>query len=301
MTTATTGTQAETAPGTAQLTREGTRSEVTVAGSTISYHETGEGAPLVMLHGSGPGVSAWFNFRYNLPVLGQRFRVIAPDMPGFGDSELPELDEVYTSVAARRIVGLLDELGIEKAAFIGNSMGGAVTSQVAYQFPDRVQRMALMGSGGLSVPTFGPDPSEGFKRLFEFLGDPTRENMTAWVRAMVFDQKLVTDELIDERMANALAEGAIGRMKAIFGSMFDPEKAARSVPLWTQAHTIRTPTLLMWGRDDRMLPYDQAHFAIRRMPDVELHTFSNCGHWVQVERKAAFERVAAEFLSRPTP
>jgi 4,5:9,10-diseco-3-hydroxy-5,9,17-trioxoandrosta-1(10),2-diene-4-oate hydrolase len=279
-------------------TYESTQVRKDVGGLEFAYHEMGEGEPLFLLHGSGPGVSAWSNFRYNLPVFGEQFRTIAPDLPGFGATDLPDLDEVYPKAAARWIARLMDELGIESAVFIGNSMGGAVTAELAALHPERVRRMALMGSGGLSVGVFQAEPSEGFKRLFEFLEDPSRERMIAWVRTMVFDQRLVTDELIDERLRNATADGVLGKMKAIFGSMFDPRRQADYTPLWTMAATIKTPTLLLWGRDDRMLPYDQAHFAVRHLPEVELHTFAHCGHWVQTERKSDFERVAIEFLTR---
>lgn len=280
------------------VTYESTLVTKDVDGLNFAYHEVGEGEPVILLHGSGPGVSAWSNFRYNLPVFAEQFRTIAPDMPGFGGTDLPELDEVYPKAAARWILRLLDQLGIESAGFVGNSMGGAVAAELAALAPERVKRLALMGSGGLSVGLFDAEPSEGFKRLFEFLEDPSRERMTAWVRTMVFDQSRVTEELIDERMANATAEGVLGKMKAIFGSMFDPRRQAGYTPLWTQVKSFKTPTLLLWGRDDRMLPYDQAHFAVRHLPEVELHTFAHCGHWVQVERKSDFERVAIEFLTR---
>jgi 4,5:9,10-diseco-3-hydroxy-5,9,17-trioxoandrosta-1(10),2-diene-4-oate hydrolase len=269
-----------------------------VDGLTFAYHEAGEGEPLLMLHGSGPGVSAWSNFRDNLPVFAERFRTIMPDLPGFGGTDLPDLDEVYPRAAAKWIARLMDDLGIESAVVVGNSMGGAVAAELAVLAPDRVRRMALMGSGGLSVGIFQAEPSEGFKRLFEFLEEPTRDRMVAWVRTMVFDPRRITDELIDERLSNATAEGVLEKTKAIFGSMFDPRRQAQYTPLWTKAASVTTPTLLLWGRDDRMLPYDQAHFANRWLPDVELHTFSRCGHWIQIERKADFERVVIEFLTR---
>lgn len=269
-----------------------------VEGLTFAYHEAGEGEPLIMLHGSGPGVSAWSNFQYNLPVFAERFRTIMPDLPGFGASELPELDEIYPVVAARWIARLMDQLGIASAVFVGNSMGGAVAAELARLAPERVSRMALMGSGGLSVGVFGPETSEGMVRLFEFLQEPTRDRMIAWIKTMVFDHGRITDELVDERMRNAMADGVLQRTQAIFGSLFNPANRAKYTPLWTQAATITTPTLLVWGRDDRMLPYDQAHFANRWLPDVELHTFARCGHWAQIERKSDFERVVLEFLTR---
>lgn len=279
-------------------TYESTRVTKDVGGLGFSYHEAGEGEPLLMLHGSGPGVTAWTNFRGVLPHFADRFRTIMPDLPGFGATDLPEFEEVYTIAAARWIARLMDTLGIESAAFVGNSMGGAVAAELAALEPGRVRRMVLMGSGGLSVNTFAPEPSEGFKRLGEFLAQPSRDNMVGWIRTMVHDPGLITDELVEERMRNATAPGVLDRTKAVFGALAAPHLRERYVPLWTKAAGVRTPTLMLWGRDDRMLPYDGAHFANRHMPDIELHTFSNCGHWVQIERKAAFQRVVTEFLTR---
>ncbi|QHN18790.1 alpha/beta fold hydrolase [Gordonia amarae] len=283
-----------------ELTYESTKKAATVDGVEFLYHEAGSGRPLIMLHGSGPGVSAWSNFRHNLPVFAEHFRVIMPDLPGFGASSLPEFKEVYSLDAARRIAGLMDHLGIESALFIGNSMGGAVAAEMAANLPGRVERMAIMGSGGLSRSLFQTEPSEGFQKLFAFLQDPTRERMTEWVRTMLFDQALVTDELIDERMANATADGVLARNAAVFGALLNPAFQAAYTPLWTRPDSVTTPTLMLWGREDRMLPYDQAHFANRWMPNVELHTFSHCGHWIQIERKKEFERIAIEFLTRGT-
>ncbi len=280
------------------LTYESTRATAEVGGHTIAYHEAGEGEPLLLLHGSGPGVSAWANFRDNLPVFAGGFRTIMPDLPGFGGTDLPVFDEMYFVAAARLIAGLMDRLGIESAAFIGNSMGGAVAAELAALLPGRVRRLITMGSGGLSVATFAPEPSEGFARLFEFLGDPSRDRLIAWLKAMLFDHGFITDELIDERLAAATAEGALDRARRIFGSLLDPKLRATYTPLWTRAATFTTPTLMLWGRDDRMLPYDGAHVGNRMVPDIELHTFARCGHWIQVERKNEFERVATEFLTR---
>ncbi|MDL9938097.1 alpha/beta fold hydrolase [Gordonia sp. ABSL1-1] len=269
-----------------------------VDGLDFQYHEAGSGPALIMLHGSGPGVSAWSNFRHNIGFFAEHFRVVMPDLPGFGGTALPELKEVYTLAAARWIIRLLDELEIESAVFIGNSMGGAVAAEIATHYPERIERMAIMGSGGLSRSLFQTEPSEGFQRLFAFLQDPTRERMVEWINTMVFDKSLVTDELVDERMANATADGVLDSTRAIFGAMFNPTLQATYTPLWTHPDTVTTPTLMLWGREDRMLPYDQAHFANRWLPNVELHTFSGCGHWIQVERKQRFERVTLEFLTR---
>ena len=262
----------------------------------LHYHEAGEGPCLILLHGSGPGVSGWSNFKGNLPVLARTFRTIVPDMPGFGLSDRVELDRAYPRVAADSVKFLMDQLGVEKAHVLGNSMGGYVAAELALAHPDRVAKLVLMGPGGLAVSIFGPDPSEGARRLWEFLANPTRDGMVAWVDCMVADKRVVDDELIDERMANALRPGAIESAAAIFASL---SQFPEAVPLYARADHLTRPTLITWGRDDRMLPLEQAVFAFRRLPRAELHVFSGCGHWAQVERKEDFERIVTEFLTRP--
>lgn len=282
-----------------QLTYEATRRELQVGDLNFSYHEAGVGTPLLMLHGSGPGVSGWSNFAKNLSVFSHAgFRVIIPDLPGFGRTSLGTIDSVYPKYAALRVLEFMSALGIESAMLIGNSMGGSISGEMAFHAPERIVKMALMGPGGLAVSINTPDPTEGGKRLFEFLDDPTRNRMIAWVETMVADPRLVTSELIDERMSNALQPGAIENSKEIFRSINQPDFVNSHLPLWARASQIKTETLVVWGREDRVLLYDQAHFMIRQMPNVELHTFSRCGHWAQVEQKAAFERVVIEFLQR---
>tara|TARA_B110000116_G_C16594435_1_gene472089 strand:- start:181 stop:831 length:651 start_codon:yes stop_codon:yes gene_type:complete len=214
-------------------------------------------------------------------------------MPGFGGSASPEYDQQYPPVAAEAVAMFMEGVGLDSAHLLGNSMGGNVASHVALNYPDRVQRMVMMGPGGLAVNVFGPTPNEGTKRLIEFMGDPSRERMVAWVRTMVSDQALVTDELIDVRMENAMKPGVMDSMRAVFGTFF---KFPDPTPLWSRANEIQHSTLITWGRDDRMLPFEGALFPFRQMPNADLHVFSNCGHWAQVERKDDFERVVIDYL-----
>lgn len=262
----------------------------------LHYHEAGDGPALVLLHGSGPGVSGWSNFRGNFPVFAGSFRTVIMDMPGFGRSERPPLDRAYPRVAADHVLRLLDGLGIEKAHLLGNSMGGYVAFEFALAHPERVDRLVGMGPGGLAASILGPDPSEGARRLGEFMMNPSKAAMEAWVDTMVANKAVVDDELIEERLANALAPGALESAMAIFASLGQhPEP----VPLFARVKGIKAPTLITWGRDDRMLPVEQALFGFRQMPNAELHLFSKCGHWAQVERKDDFERLVIEFLTRP--
>ena len=261
----------------------------------IHYHEAGQGPALVLLHGSGPGVSGWSNFRGNLPVFAERFRTVVMDMPGFGRSDRPELDRAYPRVAADGVLRLLDGLGIDRAHLLGNSMGGYVALEFALAYPERVDRMVLMGPGGLAVNILGPDPSEGARRLGDFMMAPSKAAMEAWVDTMVANKAVVDDALIEERLANAMAPGAMESAIAIFSSLGQhPEP----VPMFARLKAIKAPTLVTWGRDDRMLPVEGALMGFRQLPNAELHIFSRCGHWAQVERKAEFERLVSEFLTR---
>jgi 4,5:9,10-diseco-3-hydroxy-5,9,17-trioxoandrosta-1(10),2-diene-4-oate hydrolase len=261
----------------------------------LHYHEAGQGPALILLHGSGPGVSGWSNFRGNFPVFARHFRTVVMDMPGFGRSERPELDRAYPRVAADHVKRLMDGLGIEKAHLLGNSMGGYVAFEFALAYPERVDRLVGMGPGGLAANILGPDPSEGARRLTDFMMAPSKEAMGAWVDTMVANKAVVDDDLIEERLANALAPGALESAMAIFMSLAQhPEP----VPLYARVKGIQAPTLITWGRDDRMLPVEGALFGFRQMPNAELHLFSKCGHWAQVERKDDFERLVIDFLTR---
>lgn len=260
----------------------------------LTYREAGTGPAMVMLHGSGPGVSGMSNFAANLGPLSDTFRTIVVDMPGFGDSPAVEYTKPYPEHAADSVVSLLDDLGLARAHLVGNSMGGFVALETAFAYPDRVDRMVMMGPGGIAAEIFSPPASEGARRLFDFVADPSEAAMRAWVDTMVSDPTSVPDEVIAERTRRALAPGAIERMRAIFGSLAIPSVHG---PMWTRTDRIPHRTLVTWGRDDRMLPLEGAFFATRRMPNADLHIFSRCGHWAQVERKAAFEALVAEFLT----
>jgi 4,5:9,10-diseco-3-hydroxy-5,9,17-trioxoandrosta-1(10),2-diene-4-oate hydrolase len=154
-----------------------------------------------------------------------------------------------------------------------------------------------MGPGGLSLNLFHADPTEGVQRLMDFGAEPTRERLRAFISTMVVDQALVTDELVEERYADATAPGAQEAMRSMGMSFWHPETAEDGM-LWREAHRLRHPTLLTWGREDRVNPLDGAFAALKLIPRARLHVFPNCGHWAQVEAAAEFAEVATAFLAR---
>jgi 4,5:9,10-diseco-3-hydroxy-5,9,17-trioxoandrosta-1(10),2-diene-4-oate hydrolase len=265
----------------------------------LHYDEAGshKGMPVVMLHGGGPGASGMSNFKNNLPAFAEHFRTLVVDQPGYGKSDKPEVQGNYFTFAATALKDLLDELGIDQAHLVGNSLGGGTAVRFALENPERAGRLVLMGPGGLSLNVFAPDPTEGVKRLADFgtPPGPSREKMAAFLRTLVFDQRLVTDELIDERFAAASDPASRNAMASMGASFFDPASYEQGL-LWREAHRLRNPVLLIWGREDRVNPVDGALVAMKMIRRAQLHVFGGCGHWVQLEEFDEFNALAIGFL-----
>lgn len=281
------------------LTREGTLREVETPRGVLRYHEAGDGPPLLMLHGSGPGVTGWRNFGDNLAAFAPHFRCLALEFPGFGVSDPTDRHPMAAALPA--VGDLLDALDLDAVDLIGNSMGGIVGTRFAIAQPDRVRRLVTVGGMGRNI--FSPAPGEGIKLLVEFTEDPTRERLVQWLESMVFDPALVTDELVEQRWAQATEPDTLASARRMYGRGV-LEAAARAAnesdepPYWAMLHRVRARTLITWGRDDRVSPLDMALVPMRTIPDVELHVLPNCGHWAMIEQKAAWEAVVLAFLTR---
>jgi 4,5:9,10-diseco-3-hydroxy-5,9,17-trioxoandrosta-1(10),2-diene-4-oate hydrolase len=265
----------------------------------LHYEEAGshKGTPVVLIHGGGPGASGLSNFAKNLPVFAEHFRTIVVDQPGYGKSDKPEIQGNYFRFSADALAGLLDELGIQQTHLVGNSLGGGTAVRFALSYPQRAGRLVLMGPGGLSLNVFAPDPTEGVKRLAEFGAPPgpSREKLAAFLRTLVFDQRLITDELIDERFAAASDPESLKAMASMGASFFNPDSYEDGL-LWREAHRLRQRVLLIWGREDRVNPVDGALVALKVIRRAQLHVFGGCGHWAQLEKFDEFNRLAIEFL-----
>jgi 4,5:9,10-diseco-3-hydroxy-5,9,17-trioxoandrosta-1(10),2-diene-4-oate hydrolase len=273
-------------------------------GLRLHYHEAGSGTgtPVVMLHGGGPGASAWSNFGPNLPVFASRHRTLMIDLPGFGQSDKPEVTRSYFTFAADAVAALLNALDIGPVHLVGNSLGGGTAVRFALRFPQRAGRLVLMGPGGLNLNVFAPDPTEGVRRLAEFAAPPgpSPEKLGAFLRTLVYDQRLVTDELIAERYAVASDPAAIAAMAALGATFFNPDTAEEGM-LWREAHRLRHEVLLIWGREDRVNPVDGALVALKLIRRAQLHVFGRCGHWAQLERFDEFNRLTLNFLADGLP
>ena len=280
---------------------EGTSHTLDHAQGALHYHEAGDGAgvPLLLLHGSGPGVSGWSNFGANLPVFAEQFRTLVLDLPGYGKSAPVAGHPVLGGVEG--VLRFLDGLGIERAHVVGNSYGAIVATKFAAEYSDRIGRFVTIG--GFANTLFSPFPAEGILRLVEFVEDPTREKLVTWMQSMVFDPGVLTEELIEMRYKTALDPVVMATSKAMYTragieGIAKANRGPQAIEGFAHLTRIQAPTLVTWGRDDRVNPLDGALLPMRFIPNCELHVFPNCGHWAMIERKAEFESVALAFLTR---
>lgn len=259
----------------------------------IHYNDAGQGEVVIMLHGGGPGATGWSNFNRNIGAfVDAGYRVILPDCPGFGKSDEIVSDVQRGLLNAHAVKGLIDTLGIKKVHLIGNSMGGATSLNFALEYPEQLDRLILMGPGGLGPSLMQPNPQEGIKRMMRLYGQPTWENFNAMLEVFVFDQAALTEELRKGRWANI--EGNLQHLKNFVTSFQSASLAA-----WDVSHrvpAIKHRTLVTWGRDDRFVPIDHGLKLVNLLQDAQLHVFSRCGHWVQFEHSAAFNRLVLDFL-----
>jgi 2-hydroxymuconate-semialdehyde hydrolase len=258
-------------------------------GIVTNYHDVGTGFPVLLIHGSGPGVSAWANWRLTIPVLAAQRRVIAPDMVGFGYSERPAgvLYNMDTWVA--QAVGLLDALKIEQADLVGNSFGGGLALALAIRHPKRVRRLVLMGSAGVSFPiTEGLDAVWGYQ--------PSIANMRKLLDIFAYDRTLMSDELAELRYKASILPG----FQEAFESMFPAPRQNGVESLASREEDIRAlphETLVIHGREDKVLPLSNSLTLSAWIVRSQLHVFGRCGHWTQIEHAARFTQLVGNFLA----
>lgn len=274
-----------------------TEHTVTVAGKQIFVAEKGDGPTVVMLHGGGPGASGVSNYARNIDALAQRYRVIVPDMPGYGRSAKYVDHSDPFGYLADTIRGLLDEMGIASAHLVGNSYGGAAALRLALDTPHRVGKLVLMGPGGIGT-TRGL-PTDGLKSLLSYYGGegPSREKLAAFIRTyLVYDGAAVPDDLIDLRYQASLDPEVVANpplrrpsgLRTLWRMDLSRDKRLAQLP---------NPTLVLWGRDDKVNRPSGGPLLLRLMPNAELVMTSHTGHWMQWERAKLFNRLVADFLS----
>jgi pimeloyl-ACP methyl ester carboxylesterase len=261
------------------------------AGLKTNFLESGKGAPVLLIHGSGPGVTAYANWRLTIPALSQQFRVIAPDVAGFGYTERRSGQVYDLEFWSSHILGLMDALGIAKAHFVGNSFGGALTLAFAARHPERVDRFVLMGAAGTEFElTPGLDAVWGY--------EPSLENMRVLARSFAYDQRLITEDLVRSRYEASIRPG----FHEAYSSLFPAPRQRHIHALATPEARIRAlqhRALIIHGRDDRIIPLSSSYRLHQLLDRSDLHVFGQCGHWTQIEKKDRFNRLVADFFAEP--
>ena len=264
-------------------------SSIEAAGIRTNYHDRGDGFPVLFIHGSGPGVSAWANWRLALPELAKKYRVIAPDMVGFGFSERPTGIAYDMATWVRQAVGLLDALGLKKAHIVGNSFGGAIALALAIQHPERVGRLVLMGSVGVPFAI-----SEGLDAVWGY--EPSFDNMKKLLDIFAYSRELVNDELAELRYRASIRPG----FQESFSAMFPAPRQRWVDAMASREADIRAlphETLIIHGRDDKVIPLSNSLTLLQWIERTQLHVFSRCGHWVQIEHAARFAQLLDNFFA----
>ena len=263
---------------------------IVAKGISTNYLDAGSGKPVVFVHGSGPGVTAYANWWLTLPVLADRFHCYAPDMAGFGYTERPEGVSYTLQNWVDQLVGFLDALELPAVSLVGNSFGGAVALRLAVTHPERVDRLVLMGSVGVPFAiTEALDAVWGYQ--------PSLESMRRMLDYFAYSRELVTDELARVRYEASVRPGFQESFAAMFPAPRQRWVDALSTPP-EQIAELKQPTLIVHGRDDKVIPLATSLRLHELIDDSELHVFGRCGHWTQIERSGPFTALVAEFLSR---
>jgi pimeloyl-ACP methyl ester carboxylesterase len=270
---------------------------IDVHGVATNYHDRGAGAPVLLLHGSGPGVSAWANWRTVLPALSERLRVVAPDILGFGYTDRPAHVSYGPAAWVDHVLGFLDALHLPRVSVVGNSFGGALALRLAAEAPERVDRLVLMGSVGVPFPiTPGLDAVWGFQ--------PSLAEMRRLMEIFTYDGSAVSDGLALLRLNAATRPG----VQETYARMFPaPRQDMVDAMALDESVIAALPhdTLLIHGRDDKVIPMSTSLRLLHLVERSQLHVFARCGHWVQLEHAARFVELVDGFLTegarRPSP
>jgi 4,5:9,10-diseco-3-hydroxy-5,9,17-trioxoandrosta-1(10),2-diene-4-oate hydrolase len=269
---------------------------VSVGARRIHLTEFGAGTPLLLLHGGGPGASGLSNYVRNVGALARHFRVLVPDLPGYGQSskQVDAADPFRDQADA--MLGLLDALDIERAHVVGNSLGGACALRMALEAPQRVGRLVLMGPGGIGISQ--GQPTDGLKRLLGYYAGegPSFDKLRAFIcQDLVFDASQVSDAVLQERYAASIDPEVVANPPLRAPKDIDAFKRLDFL-LDARLPALATPTLVMWGAEDRVNPPAGAAALQQRLPACDTVLFSRTGHWVQWERAAEFNAFVAGFL-----
>ena len=257
----------------------------------------GNAEAILFLHGSGPGATAWSNWQHALPDLAEHFDCLAPDLIGYGKSShpegMPQGAATWLDVWIEQLVDLLDSSGLERVHVVGNSMGGALALHLLERHPDRVDKVVLMGTMGTPHRI-----SSQLDQLWGFYDDPSEARMAEVIGWFVYDPATVGGDLeaIAQMRYPAAMDDSVHRS---FSSMFPAPRQQHVDALRLSDPAFERmdrPVLLVHGRDDEIIPLETSLYLLWRLPNVRMHVFGQCRHWIMIEKKEAFNHLVSDFL-----
>jgi pimeloyl-ACP methyl ester carboxylesterase len=259
---------------------------IDAGGIRLACTEHGSGPTIVWLHGSGPGASGMANFAANLPAFDD-FRNIVFDLPRFGGSDKPDIEEPLIPYAAERVAAALNTLGVDSAHIVGNSFGGGVAMELAATHSDRIRALVLMAPGG-TQPASTESWPDGLQRMLAYLATPSprREDLAHVLTAMVYDPTILPEQLIDDRYQASLQAHPEVTLPPRFGSVEH------------HLDRVTAPTLLLWWQNDRFVPVEWGLQLLARLPDAEMRIVPRCGHWLQVEYREYFNETTRAWFTK---
>jgi 2-hydroxymuconate-semialdehyde hydrolase len=260
-----------------------------IGGLRTYFHRGGKGKPVLFIHGSGPGVSAWANWRLTLPYFIENgFEVFAPDVVGFGYTERPENFEYTHKSRVKHLVDFVEHFDLKELNIVGNSMGGALALALALEIQDRIRKIVIMGSVGVKFPI-----TEGLEFIWGY--KPSIENMRKVIWYLSSNPELVGDELVRLRYSASIQPG----FQETYEKMFYPpyQKHLDEMDVEDKLGMINIPVLVLHGKLDKVIPWQISVRIFEKLPKAELHIFGDTGHWIMIEKKDEFNELVKNFLA----
>jgi len=262
--------------------------------STRYWSAGGQGKALILIHGFGTSMEIW---QRNIDEFAKKFRVFAFDIPGFGYSDKTPVAD-FTSFMPKFINGFMETLGIDRASFMGVSLGGALSIKFTLEYPHKVDRLVPVDSGGFGTYTPFSNRIVTLPVIGELLTRPDRKGTHRFLKSLVYDPGILDDAFIDFYYTLSTMQGAQEACLRLLRALFCLTGIKKDLvfPIMSRLDEIKAPTMIIWGRNDQSFPIEHAYYGHRNIRNSELHIFDQCGHLPNFEKSDEFNRVVGDFL-----
>ncbi len=270
---------------------------LTVDGVEVRYAVAGEGPAVLLVHGLATSMITWY---CNIDALADAgFTAVAIDLPGYGDSALAMHLDYTPRTAARFLADFTAQLGLERFSVVGNSAGGLIAGLTALEYPDRVEKLALVGAAGLGRRLSWPLRLISVPVVGELVYQPRMIGKTAVARRLFYRPPDFLDDILPEMLRVRCLPHSPNVMLRSVRSGVNLMGLRPELNILERLRGLRVPVLTVWGEDDSIIPVAQAEDVRRALPGSVVHTLPQCGHWPQMEKPEQFNRILTRFLSQP--